>query len=154
MHVEHAMSHRDIKTDNVLFDSNFVAKLSDFGFAREFTLTSDLAETHCGTEPYYSPEVLAKRPYNPFLYDVWSMGVMLFVMLNGKYPFNWQLGRKEAGLIKLLTEMKTRAYKQRYRPDVLAKLSPEVQDIIDMMLTQDPKKRKDIKAVRGHVWLK
>lgn len=144
------MCHRDIKTDNVLFDAKYVAKLSDFGFAREFTLTSDLAETHCGTEPYYAPEVIVKKPYNPFLYDVWSMGVMLFLMLNGKYPFNWKLGRTH--VVQLLLEMRNRAYKKRYRPEVLAKLSPEAQDIIDMMLTQDPKKRKDIAAVRDHVW--
>lgn len=152
MHKDHAMCHRDIKTDNVLFGEGYVAKLSDFGFAREFTLTSDLAETMCGTDPYYAPEIVAKRPYNPFLYDVWSMGVMLFFMLNGKYPFDWKLTHKEP--LKLLLEMRKRIYKQRYRPEVIANLSAEAQDIIDMMLTQDPKKRKDIKAVRDHVWLK
>lgn len=150
MHFEHGMAHRDIKTDNVLLDSKNNAKLSDFGFAREYTLTSDPATTFCGTDPYFSPELVSKRPYNPFLYDVWSMGVMLFVMLNGKFPFHWELTRKEP--VKLLAEMKTCGYKKRYRPEVLARLSTEAKDIIDQMLTYDAKKRKDIKSVRSHAW--
>ena len=110
MHMEHHMAHRDIKLDNVLFDASDNAKLSDFGFAREWGGKSDtLAKTFCGTEPYYAPEIVARQPYNPFLYDVWSMGVMLFIMLNGKFPFHFKDLRKKPRI--MLSEMKNRSYK-------------------------------------------
>lgn len=86
MHVEHRICHRDIKVENVLMDENLNAKLSDFGFARDVGMMDTpegLSETWCGTEPYFAPELVDKRKYNPFAVDIWAMGVMLFAMLNG-----------------------------------------------------------------------
>ena len=147
MQDEHHMAHRDIKTDNVLFDDNDNAKLSDFGFAREFNLEEgELCTTYCGTLPYYAPEVLAKRPYNPFLFDVWSMGVMLFVMLNGKFPFKVDKKNREASL----KQMKAKDYKVNDR--AWGNLSDSVKDLINAMFTFNPDVRPNIVAVRKHAW--
>ncbi|KAI2807398.1 protein serine threonine kinase [Blomia tropicalis] len=92
MHDELRIAHRDIKIDNVLLHNNRV-KLTDFGFAKESwdrARNRPLAsETFCGTEPYYSPQIVNRKPYNPFCADVWAMGVTLFCMLNNRFPFHF-----------------------------------------------------------------
>lgn len=152
MHVEHKMAHRDIKLENVLLDQKWNAKLSDFGFARDWGGVGSgerLSTTFCGTEPYYAPEIVAKRPYNPFLYDVWSMGVMLFIMLNGKFPFHWKEVKKNPQI--MLTEMKAKAYE--YCSKVEDILSDEVKQLISWILTFNPNDRPNIIGVRTHAWL-
>ena len=151
MHVEHHMAHRDIKLDNVLFDASDNAKLSDFGFAREFSLEGSLSKTFCGTVPYYAPEIIRKKPYNPFLYDVWSMGVMLFTMLNGKLPFDVSGIKRSGGRQEILEQMRDKNYS--YQPEVEDELSSEVKELIDCMFTFNPDDRPNIIGVRNHPWL-
>ena len=92
-HEELHMAHRDIKIDNMLLNDQNIAKLTDFGFAKDVWDEKEnkvkLSETFCGTEPYYSPQIVAHKPYNPFCADVWAMGVVLFCMLNNKFPFHF-----------------------------------------------------------------
>ena len=73
--------------DNVLLDASWVAKLTDFGFAKKISDKSNkvtMSSTFCGTMPYESPQVLKRRPYNAFKADIWSMGVTIFIMLHQK----------------------------------------------------------------------
>lgn len=85
----------DSQVENVLLDANNNAKLSDFGFSREMVVNGEVqfSSTYCGTEPYYSPELVRKRDarkselqYDAFKADTYAMGVMLFAMLNNKFP--------------------------------------------------------------------
>lgn len=85
--------HRDIKVENVLLDSDMNAKVSDFGFAKEVSLYDQLS-IYRGTHPYLAPELIGKKPYNPFLADDWTMDVVLFAMINGKFPFYFREVRK------------------------------------------------------------
>ena len=75
--------HRDIKLENVLVSKNKHAKLIDFGFATEATSHLNI---FCGTPSYISPEMILKRGYGNSV-DVWALGVSLFKMLCGHFPF-------------------------------------------------------------------
>lgn len=152
MHLDYKICHRDIKLENVLLDAHDNCKLTDFGFTRDFSeefeeqTSPPLARTLLGTKPYYAPQLLERKRYNPFLYDVWSMGVMLFTMLNGRFPFPPKLETRE-----LLVNMKQRNY--NVNPDVFPKLSARVKDLMNQMMSYDEKKRLNIIGVRNHSWL-
>ena len=84
---EIGVAHRDIKTDNILVDSNNNPMLIDFAFA---TLSlGKKSQSFCGTVSYMAPEVLAKEPYCPRKADIWSFGIVAFKMLFGvtEHPF-------------------------------------------------------------------
>ena len=154
MHVDHHICHRDIKVENVLLDENLNAKLSDFGFARDVSIDREsgqgMSETWCGTEPYFAPELVNREKYDPFGVDVWAMGVMLFAMLNGKFPFHFRELKKNKNI--MLLEQRTRGYK--FRAEVEAALSPDCKDVIARMLTYDPSQRPDILELQQHPWMR
>ena len=80
------IAHSDIKLENVLL-SNGSAKLADFGFAKSSEVVAE-SEEFCGTLPYAAPEVVMGMEYNSMKADMWSMGVMLYVMLFGGFPYS------------------------------------------------------------------
>ena len=83
------IAHRDLKPENILLSEEDISeasvKISDFGLARGVS-TSNLAETCCGTPGYVAPEVIGKKPYDARC-DIWSLGVIIFVLLSGTPPF-------------------------------------------------------------------
>ncbi|NXA07662.1 TSSK6 kinase, partial [Sapayoa aenigma] len=81
--------HRDLKCENVLLTADGRrAKISDFGFSKEVNGYPDLSTTFCGTAAFASPEVLMGIPYDAKKYDIWSLGVMLYMMVVGCIPFD------------------------------------------------------------------
>ncbi|XP_054938093.1 testis-specific serine/threonine-protein kinase 4 isoform X2 [Physeter macrocephalus] len=104
---------RDLKLENLLLDKRENVKISDFGFAkmmpssqsvrsspsyRQGNCSSHLSQTYCGSFAYACPEVLLGLPYNPFLSDTWSMGVILYTLVVARLPFD------DTNLKKLLRE--------------------------------------------------
>ncbi|XP_030658555.1 testis-specific serine/threonine-protein kinase 4 isoform X3 [Nomascus leucogenys] len=95
--------HRDLKLENLLLDKWKNVKISDFSFAkmvpsnqpvgrspsyRQVNCFSHLSQTYCGSFAYACPEILRGLPYNPFLSDTWSMGVILYTLVVAHLPFD------------------------------------------------------------------
>jgi MAP/microtubule affinity-regulating kinase len=78
--------HRDIKMANVLIDDEHNVKIIDFGFSVRSADNHKL-KVRCGTSSYMAPEVLMRKEYYGKAADVWSLGVLLFVMLAGRFPY-------------------------------------------------------------------
>ncbi|EGR30790.1 protein kinase domain protein, partial [Ichthyophthirius multifiliis] len=78
--------HRDMKLENILLDKNQNIKIIDFGFSICAPESSKL-KIFCGTPSYMSPEIVSKIEYVGQKADVWALGILLFVMLQGKFPF-------------------------------------------------------------------
>jgi len=84
-----SVSHRDIKLENLLLDSNGNVKIIDFGFST--CIPNDKkVKIFCGTPSYMAPEIVAKKEYCGPPVDIWASGVLLFALLNGCFPFRGQ----------------------------------------------------------------
>ena len=85
LHKSH-ITHRDIKMDNILIDSDNNIKIIDFGFSIHAPPETKL-KIFCGTPRYMSPEIISKKEYYGPPSDIWSLGVLLYAMLCGYFPF-------------------------------------------------------------------
>jgi serine kinase len=85
------VAHRDLKLENLILDAASNIKLCDFGFARECG-TTDLSSTYCGSKSYAAPEILSGTQYDPRKADIWALGVILFIFVTGKMPFDERKG--------------------------------------------------------------
>jgi len=144
---EKGFVHRDIKCENVLLNKRTnIAKLADFGFARtsfdNMTGRRLLSDTYCGSLAYVAPEVLRAEPYNAMISDVWSIGVVLYVLVNNKLPFSDKNPRK---MIK-------RQLKKKY---AFAKpsLTDSWKDLIGKQLEPNIQMRYTMAQVVAHRWL-
>ncbi|KAM0855841.1 hypothetical protein ACQ4PT_049516 [Festuca glaucescens] len=113
--------HRDLKIENLLLDTAGNLKVSDFGLSAisEQVKADGLLHTTCGTPNYVAPEVIEDKGYDGALADLWSCGVILFVMLAGFLPFEddnvASLYKKRMTIAQLL---KDRWFKNGYKPPV------------------------------------
>ncbi|OHS94570.1 CAMK family protein kinase [Tritrichomonas foetus] len=80
------IAHRDVKASNVLFDKYGRVKLSDFGLSIHAPYKM-LQNAYCGSLVYTAPEIIQRKPNNPFYTDIWSLGVLFAVMLTGDSPW-------------------------------------------------------------------
>ena len=85
------ISHRDLKPENLLVDKSFALKVADLGLSSSAVDSEGKIKelyTKVGTPGYMAPEVLAGLPYDGFKADIWSAGVILFIMIGGFPPFH------------------------------------------------------------------
>jgi serine/threonine protein kinase len=132
------VSHRDIKLENILYGADKIAKLTDFGFS---VYTKDhRLKVFCGTPSYMAPEIVMRREYYGFPVDVWSLGVLLYAMLCGCFPFT-------ANSYPNLYKKIARGQFTMPKP-----LSQSVRDLLRRMLCVNPPKRATMNQVRRHQW--
>lgn len=81
------VSHRDLKLDNILINGEGVVKLIDFGFAVYRKDPKQLIQNFCGTPTYMSPEIIKREAYDPNKADIWALGVLIYKLVVGRYPF-------------------------------------------------------------------
>lgn len=136
------IAHRDLKPENLLLDSQDRLKVSDFGLSNLQRSSAEVLQTVCGTPNYVAPEVIKEKGYNGFKADVWSCGIILFVMLAGYLPFD------DPNMNALFNKIERGEYR-------MAKyFSDEVKDLITMLLVVNPDKRGTLDQVISHSWFK
>lgn len=128
---QHGVAHRDIKPDNILFNSYNELKLADFGSAESFG-NGGLMSGIVGTPYYVAPEVIAGNDYNETV-DVWSAGVILYIMLSGIPPFYGETAKE-------IFEAVLRA-NLRFPRSVFSSVSAEAKDLLRLMLGKDASRR-------------
>ncbi|KAF9275648.1 Protein kinase [Mortierella alpina] len=135
----HKIVHRDLKPENLLLDPSMNVKIADFGLSNIMT-DGDFLKTSCGSPNYAAPEVISGKLYAGPEVDVWSCGVILYVMLCGRLPFDDDyiplLFKKINGGIYSLPSF----------------LSPETKYLLTSMLVVDPLKRITIAEIRQNAW--
>ncbi|CAH1118557.1 unnamed protein product [Phaedon cochleariae] len=132
--------HRDLKAENLLLDHNLNIKLADFGFSNQFT-EGCLLSTFCGSPPYAAPELFQGLKYDGPKADIWSIGVVLYVLVCGSLPFD---GPTLNALRNVVIEGKFR---------IPYFMSQECEHLIRHMLVVDPEKRLTIAQIVRHRWL-
>ena len=136
------VSHRDLKPENLLLDDNQDLKISDFGLSAlpEQLRHDGLLHTQCGTPAYVAPEVLRKKGYDGSKADIWSCGVVLFVLLAGFLPF------RDENLMKM--------YRKVFKAEFECPnwFSAESRRLICKLLVADPDRRITIQGIMRVPW--
>jgi serine/threonine protein kinase len=131
--------HRDLKPENILLDKRtFTVKLIDFGMAA-YQPTGDKLKTPCGSPHYAAPELLQGQPYDGSKADVWSLGVVLYLMLVGDLPFNFGPDDEEHLKLRKLYNLVLAADVKIPRT-----LGLEAQNLLRRVFVADPKRRLNI----------
>ncbi|KAK8643224.1 hypothetical protein V6N13_012530 [Hibiscus sabdariffa] len=136
--------HRDLKPENLLLDENGVLKVSDFGLSAltECKHQDGLLHTTCGTPAYVAPEVINRKGYDGAKSDIWSCGVILYVMLAGYLPFH------DTNLIAIYRKISKADYK------FPSWFSPEVTKLLSRILNPNPKARISTSKIMTNPWFR
>ncbi|XP_075948376.1 MAP kinase-activated protein kinase 2-like [Anarhichas minor] len=144
------IAHRDVKPENLLYTSkrpDALLKLTDFGFAKEITTLNSLA-TPCFTPYYVAPEVLGPEKYDRSC-DMWSLGVIMYILLCGYPPFFSHHG------LAISPGMKRRIRNGQYDfPNAeWCDVSEEAKQLICHLLKTEPTQRMNITDFINHPWI-
>ena len=138
--------HRDLKLENIMMvdESNHSdLKIADFGLSKILG-PSETSTEPFGTIAYAAPEVLMQKPYGKNV-DLWSLGVIIYAMLSGSFPFNGK-DPKETAKATVCEDISFKNPLWNYASD-------EVKDLIKSLLTKDRFKRITIEEVLTHPWI-
>lgn len=133
------VAHRDLKLENILVENDGKVKLIDFGFS---VCSDKKLRIFCGTPSYMAPEIILRKDYFGPPTDIWSLGVLLYAMLCGKFPFK---GISERDLYRKITKG------QFVFPDELQ--STEAKNLVRKVLCVDYSRRPTACELLKENWL-
>ncbi|KAL9031132.1 MAG: hypothetical protein Q9196_000808 [Gyalolechia fulgens] len=132
--------HRDLKIENILISKTGDIKIIDFGLSNLFSPRAHL-KTFCGSLYFAAPELLNAKQYTGPEVDIWSFGIVLYVLVCGKVPFDDQ------SMPQLHAKIKEGVV------DYPSWLSHECRSLISRMLVTDPKRRASLAEILNHPWI-
>jgi len=138
----HGVVHRDLKPENLLCANEHSIKIADFGLSKD-TETGFL-QTACGTPSYVAPEVLSGKPYNSEV-DIWSIGVITYVLLCGATPF---YDAVQSALFKRIM-----AADYKFHSPEWDDVSHNAKDFVSKMLVVNPANRLSAEQALQHPWI-
>jgi serine/threonine protein kinase len=145
------ISHRDLKHENILLDDNYDIKIADFGFATH-SISSD---SYKGSGYYMAPEIHINKKYNTQCSDIFSLGVILFVMVFNRPPFPSTLGTNS--FLKAIKDNKIKSFWKMHtkgKAEGIEHYSEDLIHLISGMLQVEPVHRISISEIKQHPWFK
>ncbi|KAD3338116.1 hypothetical protein R6Q59_027164 [Mikania micrantha] len=136
--------HRDLKPENLLLDENWNLKVTDFGLSAltDQIRPDGLLHTLCGTPAYVAPEILLKNGYDGAKVDIWSCGIILFVLHSGYLPFN------DPNLMGMYRKICAGEFR------VPRWTSPELKQLLSRLLDTNPKTRITVDEIINDPWFR
>lgn len=137
--------HRDIKLGNLFIDANMQIKLGDFGLAQQLSNKSQRRHSVCGTPNYLAPEVIHGQLFDghSFEVDVWAFGIIIFILLFGKPPFEDEDVQ--------VTYRKIREVKYSFPSE--PQISEDAKNFIEIILVKSPYQRPSLESLLWHPFL-
>jgi len=143
---EKGIAHRDLKPENLLSSGNEeqeLIKIADFGFSKDFN--EDKLQTSCGSPGYVAPEVLTSESYDKSV-DMWSIGVIIYILLCGYPPF---YADNAPALFKKIMDVK-----YDFDDPSWDDVSEDAKDLIRHLLVKNPDERFSAQQCKEHSWIK
>ena len=133
--------HRDIRTEHIIFDKNKTPKIVGFSYSTFYTKNQKLKDSF-GSLCYACPEIILENSYDPELADIWSLGVVLYVMVCGYLPFGEENDEKNKDLII------------HGKIEFPKEMTNKLKDLLRHMLDVNSKKRYNFTKIMKHPWFK
>lgn len=149
LHTTAHVAHRDLKPENLLLATKSMdspMKLTDFGMSKVYQTAEvqGTMSTRCGTPGYVAPEIISKMPYTEKV-DLWSVGVVVYIMLCGRPPF---YGENDVAVMRKITQGKYKFPKQYW-----SNVSDDAKSFITHLLQVNPTQRPTCAEALQHKWL-
>ncbi|KAL1522585.1 hypothetical protein AB1Y20_017570 [Prymnesium parvum] len=164
LHSKHIV-HRDLKPENILLQRGQSTtedgapaapriKIADFGLAK-LVGTDKVTSTFCGTPQYFAPEVLesrnSHRGYDDAC-DMWSVGVLLYILLSGSPPFSEE--KAQHGGLSIYEQIKEGISPSHFDGTAWAHISTGAKQLVRGLLVVDPRRRLSVEKALQHAWMR